>query len=212
MGRFKAIAAVCTALFTVVLAGCSGLPSSAQMPPSSETETEAYEIGVGDTIAVHVWRNPELNQTIVVRPDGFISMPLMGDVKAEGKRPEELASEVDTALSEFIRTPEVTVMVTSPASKEFRNRLRITGQVAAPQSVAFQPGMTVLDLVLIAGGVTDFAADGRAVLHRQVDGEYKSYGLDLSAILTEGDMQTNHTLQPGDVISVPRKQLFRGEL
>jgi len=212
MGRLKAIAAVCTALFALVLAGCSGLPSSAEMPPSSEMEVEAYEIGVGDTITVHVWRNPELNQSIVVRPDGFISMPLMGDVEADGKRPEELAAEVGTALSEYIRTPEVSVMVTSPASKEFRNRLRITGQVASPQSVAFQPGMTVLDLVLMAGGVTDFAADGRAVLHRQVDGEYKSYGLDLGAIFTEGDMQTNHALQPGDVISVPRKQLFRGEL
>jgi len=212
MGRLKAIAAVCTALFALVLAGCSGLPSSAEMPPSSEMEVEAYEIGVGDTITVHVWRNPELNQSIVVRPDGFISMPLMGDVEADGKRPEELAAEVGTALSEYIRTPEVSVMVTSPASKEFRNRLRITGQVASPQSVAFQPGMTVLDLVLMAGGVTDFAADGRAVLHRQVDGEYKSYGLDLGAIFTEGDMQTNHALQAGDVISVPRKQLFRGEL
>lgn len=212
MGRLKAIAAVCTALFALVLAGCSGLPSSAEMPPSSEMEVKAYEIGVGDTITVHVWRNPELNQSIVVRPDGFISMPLMGDVEADGKRPEELAAEVGTALSEYIRTPEVSVMVTSPASKEFRNRLRITGQVASPQSVAFQPGMTVLDLVLMAGGVTDFAADGRAVLHRQVDGEYKSYGLDLGAIFTEGDMQTNHALQAGDVISVPRKQLFRGEL
>jgi polysaccharide export outer membrane protein len=212
MGRLKAIAAVCTALFALVLAGCSGLPSSAEMPPSSEMEMEAYEIGVGDTITVHVWRNPELNQSIVVRPDGFISMPLMGDVEANGKRPEELAAEVGTALSEYIRTPEVSVMVTSPASKEFRNRLRITGQVASPQSVAFQPGMTVLDLVLMAGGVTDFAADGRAVLHRQVDGEYKSYGLNLGAIFTEGDMQTNHALQAGDVISVPRKQLFRGEL
>jgi len=212
MGRLKAIAAVCSAFFALVLAGCSGLPSSAEMPPSSEMETEAYEIGVGDTITVHVWRNPELNQSIVVRPDGFISMPLMGDVEADGKRPEQLAAEVATSLSEYIRTPEVSVMVTSPASKEFRNRLRITGQVASPQSVAFQPGMTVLDLVLMAGGVTDFAADGRAVLHRQVDGEYKSYGLNLGAIFTEGDMKTNHTLQAGDVISVPRKQLFRGEL
>lgn len=212
MDRLKTIAAVCIALFTLVLVGCSGLPSSTQMPPSSELEVEAYEIGIGDTITVNVWRNPELNQSIVVRPDGFISMPLMGDVKADGRRPEELAAEVGVALSEFIRTPEVSVMVTSPASKEFRNRLRITGQVASPQSVAFQPGMTVLDLVLIAGGVTDFAADGRAVLHRQVDGEYRSYDLNLGAILTEGDMQTNHILQAGDVISVPRKQLFRGEL
>ncbi|RBW49734.1 XrtA/PEP-CTERM system exopolysaccharide export protein [Marinobacter sp. F3R11] len=194
------------------VAACSGLPSSAEMPPSSELEVEPYEIGVGDTVSIHVWRNPELGQSIVVRPDGYISMPLMGDVKAEGKEPEQLASEISDTLSEYIRTPEVTVMVTNPLSKEFRNRIRVTGQVASPQSVAFQPGMTVLDVVLMAGGVTDFAADDRAVLHRQIDGEYQSFGLDLEAILTDGDMRTNHSLQPGDVISVPRKQLFRGEL
>lgn len=195
-----------------LLAACSGLPSSRDMPPVSELAPEPYEIGVGDTIDVHVWRNPELSQSIVVRPDGYISMPLMGDVRAAGKRPEMLASEISVALGEYIRTPEVTVMVTNPVSKEYRDRVRITGQVDSPQSVAYLPGMTVLDLLLLAGGVTDFAAEDRAVLHRQVNGEYKSYRLDLNAILTEGDMTTNHLLQPGDVISVPRKQLFRGEL
>lgn len=200
------------AILGLFITACSSLPPSAEMPPSSELETEPYEIGVGDTIAIHVWRNPELGQSIVVRPDGFISMPLMGDVKAEGKEPEVLAAEINEALGEYIRTPEVTIMVTNPLSKEFRNRVRVTGQVAAPQSVAFQPGMTVLDVVLMAGGVTDFAADNRASLHRMIDGEYQSFGLDLEAIFTDGDMSTNHSLQPGDVISVPRKQLFRGEL
>ncbi|MBK1849831.1 polysaccharide biosynthesis/export family protein [Marinobacter sp. 1-4A] len=200
------------AILSVFIAACSGLPSSAEMPPASELQAEPYMIGVGDTVSIHVWRNPELGQSIVVRPDGFISMPLMGDVKAEGKKPEQLAEEISATLGEFIRTPEVTVMVTNPLSKEFRNRVRITGQVGSPQSVAFQPGMTVLDVVLMAGGVTDFAADSRAVLHRQINGEYQSFALDLEAILTDGDMRTNHALQPGDVISVPRKQLFRGEL
>ena len=199
-------------ILALIAGGCSGLPSSSEMPPASELEPEPYEIGMGDTVQVHVWRNPELSQSIVVRPDGFISMPLMGDVKAEGKEPEALAAEISDSLEEYVRTPEVTVMVTSPQSKEFRNRIRITGQVAQPQSVAFQPGMTVLDLVLMSGGVTDFAADSRAVLHRKISGEYESYILDLDAILSDGDMQTNYTLQPGDVISVPRKQLFRGEL
>lgn len=212
MAMFTLLRTGLVAVLVLILGGCSGLPSSTEMPQASELEPEPYEIGVGDTISVHVWRNPELTQSIIVRPDGFISMPLMGDVKAEGKEPETLASEIGVALGEYIRTPEVTVMVTSPASKEFRNRVRITGQVASPQSVAFQPGMTVLDLVLIAGGVTDFGADGRAILHRKVDGGYQSYSLDLEAILGEGDMRTNHLLQPGDVISVPRKDLFRGEL
>ncbi|SOB75141.1 polysaccharide export outer membrane protein [Marinobacter sp. LV10R510-11A] len=200
------------AILSLFITACSGLPSSSEMPPASELESEPYEIGVGDTVSIHVWRNPELGQSIVVRPDGFISMPLMGDVKAEGKKPEQLAAEINDTLGKFIRTPEVTVMVTNPLSKEFRNRIRITGQIAAPQSVAFQPGMTVLDVVLLAGGITDFAAESRAVLHRQINGEYQSFGLDLEAILTDGDMRTNHGLQPGDVISVPRKQLFRGEL
>lgn len=212
MGTFTFFRTGLVAMLVLILGGCSGLPSSTEMPPVSELESEPYQIGVGDTISIHVWRNPELGQSIVVRPDGFISMPLMGDVKAEGKEPEALASEISVALGEYIRTPEVTIMVTSPASKEFRNRIRITGQVVSPQSVAFQPGMTVLDIVLMAGGVTDFAADSRAVLHREINGEYKSFVLDLDAIFTDGDMSTNHALQPGDVISVPRKQLFRGEL
>lgn len=199
-------------LLVFILGGCSGLPASSEMPPVSEMDQESYQIGVGDTVQVHVWRNPELSQSIVVRPDGFISMPLMGDVRAEGKEPEALAAEISTTIGEYIRTPEVTVMVVNPISKEFRNRIRITGQVEQPQSIAFQPGMTVLDLVLIAGGVTDFAAESRAVLHREINGEYKSFSLDLGAILSEGEMRTNHILQPGDVISVPRKQLFRGEL
>jgi len=199
-------------LVAVLIGGCSGLPASKNAPPASQAEAEAYRIGVGDTITVHVWRNPELGQTIVVRPDGYISLPLVGDVMAEGKKPQGLASEITADLSEYIRTPEVTVMVTNPVSKEFRNRVRITGQVSAPQSVAFQPGMTVLDVVLLAGGLTDFAADSRATLLRAVGDEYQSFRLDLGAMLTDGDMRSNHALQPGDVITVPRKQLFRGEL
>lgn len=176
MGHFKHLGIFTLLAVMTLLTACSGLPSSRDMPPVSEIEPEPYLIGVGDTISVHVWRNPELSQSIVVRPDGFISMPLMGDVKAEGKRPESLASEISSALGEFIRTPEVTVMVTNPVSKEYRDRVRITGQVASPQSVAFLPGMTVLDLVLLAGGVTDFAAEGRAVLHRQVNGNIRATG------------------------------------
>lgn len=196
----------------LLLSGCSGLPSSSEMPQVSELKPEPYEIGIGDTVSIHVWRNPELTQTIVVRPDGYVSMPLIGDVLAEGKEPESLASEVRNGLEKFIRNPEVTVLVVDPTSKEYRNRVRITGQVAAPQSITFQPGMTVLDLVLLSGGTTDFAADDRAVLRREIDGQYQSYSLDLEAILTDGNMQANHMLQPGDVISVPRKQIFRGEL
>lgn len=198
--------------FMGLLAACSGIPAGENNPPAVTTTPEDYRIGVGDNISVHVWREQELSQSIVVRPDGYISMPLMGDVKAEGKKPEALADEISEALSTVIRSPEVTVMVTSPVSTEYRNRVRITGQVASPLSVAYRQGMTVLDLVLEAGGLTDFAADDRAVLHRNTGEEYRTFPLDLDAILNNGDMRTNYTIQPGDVVSVPRKTLFRGEL
>ncbi len=199
-------------LLVSLLAACSSVPSGGNTPPVTVTDPEPYRIGVGDTISIHVWRNPELAQTIVVRPDGNISMPLMGDVAAEGKRPEELAEDIRVGLSEVIRNPEVTVMVNTPVSAEYRNRVRITGQVGQPLSVPYRQGMTVLDLVLEAGGLTDFAAGDRAVMHRHTGEEYETFDLDLGAILEGGDMRTNYTVQPGDVVSVPRKSLLRGEL
>lgn len=195
-----------------VLAACAGIPEGENNPPAATAEPEDYRIGVGDTVSIHVWRNPELSRSVVVRPDGKISIPLMGDVDAEGMRPEALADEITTGLSEDIRSPEVTVVVDSPVSAEYRNRVRITGQVGQPISVPYRQGMTVLDLVLEAGGLTPFAAGDRAVMHRKAKEEYQSFDLDLEAILEDGDMRTNYTVQPGDVVSVPRKTLLRGEL
>ncbi|MFC4258519.1 XrtA/PEP-CTERM system exopolysaccharide export protein [Marinobacter lacisalsi] len=210
--RINTLHTVILVMLVSFLTACAGVPEGGNNPPVTTTEPEPYRIGVGDTVSVHVWRNPELTQTIVVRPDGNISMPLMGDVVAEGLKPEELADEISAGLSEVIRSPEVTVMVNSPVSAEYRNRVRITGQVGQPISVAYRQGMTVLDLVLEAGGLTPFAAGDRAVIHRHTGEEYESFALDLESILEDGDMRTNYTVQPGDVVSVPRKTLLRGEL
>jgi polysaccharide export outer membrane protein len=210
--RITAMKTTITVLLVSLLAACAGIPEGGNNPPMTTTEPEPYRIGVGDTVSVHVWRNPELSQTIVVRPDGMISMPLMGDVDAEGMKPEDLADEINVGLSEVIRSPEVTVMVNSPVSAEYRNRVRITGQVGSPLSVAYRQGMTILDLVLEAGGLSQFAAGDRAVMHRHNGEEYETFRLDLNAILEDGDMRTNYTVQPGDVVSVPRKTLLRGEL
>lgn len=195
----------------VSLAACGTFSSVQNEPPPTTTEVVPYQIGVGDTVTINVWRNPELSPSVVVRPDGYISMPLMGDLKAEGERPEALARVIDLALREVIRNPEVTVIVNTTASIEYRNRVRLTGEVGAPSSIAHRPGMTVADLVLEAGGVSDFGAGGRAVLQRRVDGEYQRYAVDLDAIINHGNMATNYTVEPGDVISVPRKRLLRGE-
>ncbi|GGX49508.1 sugar ABC transporter substrate-binding protein [Saccharospirillum salsuginis] len=198
-------------LTVLTLAGCAGRTQPGA-PPELDSTADPYRIGVGDTVAIHVWRNPELTQSIVVRPDGYISMPLMGDLKADGRKPEELAEVINRALSQVIRSPEVTVMVTNPASAEYLNRVRVTGQVPNPLSIPFKQGMTVLDLVLQAGGVTDFGAGDRATIQRLVEGEYQEFKIDLDGILNDGNMTTNYTLQPGDLISVPKKRLLRGEL
>ncbi|MGM0571792.1 XrtA/PEP-CTERM system exopolysaccharide export protein [Marinobacter sp.] len=210
--KITALKTAILVLLVSVLTACAGIPEGGNNPPAAMAEPEDYRIGVGDTVSIHVWRNPELSKSVVVRPDGRISMPLMGDVDAEGMRPEELADEITAGLSEDIRSPVVTVVVDSPVSSEYRNRVRITGQVGQPISVPYRQGMTVLDLVLEAGGLTPFAAGNRAVMHRQTGEEYKSFDLDVEAILEDGDMRTNYTVQPGDVVSVPRKSLLRGEL
>lgn len=193
-----------------VLVGCSGNVIQAP-PPSADATAEPYRIGVGDVLAINVWRNEELSRNFGVRPDGYISMPLMGDIKAAGRRPEELAAEIDEAISSVIRNPEVTVMVTNPASQDYRNRVRATGQVGKPTSISYKPGMTVIDLILEAGGISDFGAGNRATLRRKVNGEYKLYAVRLGDILEDGDMSTNFELIPGDVVSVPEKSLLRGE-
>lgn len=210
--NLKHLRSICLLVVTAILAACSGIPAGGNNPPATTMTPEPYRIGVGDTVSIHVWRNPELSTTIAVRPDGYISMPLMGDVAAEGLEPEDLATEIRTGLSEVIRSPEVTVMVNSPVSAEYRSRVRITGQVGQPLSVPYRQGMTVLDLVLEAGGLTDFAAGNRGQLHRNTGVEYESFDINLTAILEDGDMRTNFAVQPGDVVSVPRKRLLRGEL
>lgn len=198
---------------TAALSGCASIfvPGIKEPPPANDSDAAPYYIGTGDTISIHVWRNPELSQNIIVRPDGYISMPLMGDLKADGQRPEQLAEQINASLSRVIRSPEVTVLVVDPASAEYLNRVRVTGQVVAPQSVQFRQGMTVLDLVLQSGGLTDFGAGGRAVLRREIKGEYQEYHLNLDEILNHGIMDTNYSLRAGDVISVPKKQLLMGE-
>jgi len=210
------VGALISIAVTVTLSGCASQPGPApgandENAPPMSTQVQPYEIGVGDTISVNVWRNPELSQTIIVRPDGYISMPLMGDVLADGQRPEALAATIDQSLRSVIRTPEVTVMVTNPASSEYLNLVRVTGQVNAPTSIPFKQGMRVMDVVLQAGGVSDYGAGSRATLNRRVGADYRSYAIDLEAIFSRGDMSTNFLLQPDDVITVPEKSVWRGE-
>ena len=167
-----------------------------------------YRIGVDDLVMVSVWGNENLSITVPVRPDGRISIPLIGDVLAGGRTPSEVAAVVEADLRDYVRDPKVSIILLELRSHEFISRVRITGAVRAPQSVPYRQGMTVLDLVLLAGGPNEFAAPGRTRLYRRegYDGEKsRAISVELDEILSQGRMATNYALLPGDVITVPER-------
>jgi polysaccharide export outer membrane protein len=163
--------------------------------------TANYRIGPGDMLQVYVWRNPELTTTVPVRPDGKVSTPLVEDMGAVGKTPSELARDIEKVLGEYVRSPQVNIIVTQPVSTF--SQLKIIGQVARPQSMAYREGMTVIDAVLAAGGLAPFAAGNRAKLIRTENGKPREIKVKLDNILNKGDLATNVALQPGDVLVVP---------
>lgn len=189
----------------VMLAGCSS-SKPAEMPPLSETGLlSEYRIGVGDSIQINVWRNPELSLAVPVRPDGKVSMPLIGDILAANQTATELSAAITTGLSSYVRNPQVTVIVANPSSSDFQRRVRITGAVKAPQSIPYREGMTVLDLVLMAGGPNEFASANNAKLYRRINGEVKVYRIRLNNLMSDGEVATNYDLQPSDIVSVPER-------
>lgn len=203
----KRIALLLVLYSTLILTACASGPGSREAPkinPEAQAVKE-YHIGVDDSIRVAVWQNPDLNVTVPVRPDGKISVPLVGDVDAGGKTPEEVSAEIKTRLTDFVRDPQVTVIVDQLRSHEYLSRVRVTGAVRNPISVPYRQGMTVLDAVLAAGGTTEFAAADRTELYRKDDAGTHSYAIRLDRILQKGDLANNYPMQPGDVLTVPER-------
>ncbi len=193
-------------LVLLFLVGCSSGRNYSDLPTEVADYTkDVYQIGVGDQLNVMVWRNPELSITVPVRPDGKISVPLVGDIFAAGKSAPDLSKEITVTLEKYIRSPQVTVIVTNPNSTEFINRVRITGAVNAPKSMAFRKGMTVLDLVLLAGGLSEFSNGNNAKLYRLTTDGIQIHDLYLNDILEKGDVRSNYTLMPSDIVTVPER-------
>lgn len=168
--------------------------------------TDEYRIGVDDIVQVSVWRNPELSVTVPVRPDGRISVPLIGDVMAGGRTSQEVAKSIEERLATYVRDPKVAVILTDLRSHEFISRVRVTGAVQQPVSVPYRQGMSVLDAVLAAGGTNEFAAADRTRLYRRsASGATQTLEVKLGRILKSGDLETNYPVQPGDVITVPER-------
>jgi polysaccharide biosynthesis/export protein len=178
-------------------------PADAAAPaPAAEGVAPNYIIGPGDTIQIFVWRNPELSTTVPVRPDGKVSTPLVEDLVAVGKTPSELARDIEARLSEYIRSPQVNIIVTNPMSRF--SEIKVIGQVGTPGAVPYRDGMTLLDVILEVGGLTEFAAGNRARLVRKDEnGKTQEIKVKLESLVKKGKLKENMEVQPGDMIVVP---------
>ena len=185
---------------------CSSINTVEEQPvESSIGVVEEYLMGVGDAVSINVWRNPDLSVAVTVRPDGKISAPLVGDIDVDGVSTRELSKTIEERLSNFIRTPKVTVIVTNPTSAEFIHRIRVTGAVAQQRSIPFRKGITVLDVVLEAGGLSPFANGNESKLYRQTTDGAKVYPIYVNDILEKGVLDSNYRLFPQDIITVPER-------
>ena len=203
-GIFGGIVAIVTGvLLTLALAGCGSLGGRYPAAPVKVDSPDLrYRIGPLDTLNVVVWRNPELSVTVTVRPDGRISTPLVEDLVAAERTPAELAREIEKSLARLIRDPVVTVVV-GGFQGVYSEQIRIVGEATRPQAVPFRQNMTLLDVMIQAGGLTDFADGNGAVLVRGSEANAQ-YSIRLKDLLKRGDISANVAIKPGDIVIVPQ--------
>ncbi len=198
------------ALTGLALAACSGANFlGGEQLPAAPTNVEEvaennpdYLIGPLDQLEIFVWRAPELSTNVTVRPDGRISTPLVEDMVAAGKSPSQLANDLESSLRKYVKAPEVTVLVSNFIG-EFGQQVRVLGEAQQPTALPHTSGLTVLDVMVAVGGLTEFAAGNKAVLIRSYGGERTSYRLRLDDLIRKGNISANVPVLPGDVILIP---------
>ncbi len=205
----KNLLVVCCAFVAVLLNGCASRDVDGVLPPATAIEPYTtspdeytYLIGPGDNVQIFVWRNPEVSNSIIVRPDGKITSPLVEELDASGKTPEELARDIEEVLSTYIKEPIVTVMVSGFVGP-YSEQVRIIGEATNPQAIPYREHMTALDVMIAVGGLTDFAAGNRASIVRVVEGEQKEYQVKLKSLVRNGDISANVDMLPGDILIIP---------
>lgn len=198
-GRLFILALVLPCLFCHAQGKESAGKSAKAMPPSSATPAvDSYVIGKSDVLSVTVWKQPDLSGNLLVRPDGMVSMPLLGDVQAAGSTPLQLADRIETKLKKYMQDPEVSVVVTQINSKV----IYLLGEVGKKGPVQMTAGMTLLEAIASAGGLTDFANSKKMYILRNEDGKHQKIRVRYKQAL-KGDPISNLVLQPGDTIVVP---------
>jgi len=192
---------VCVAVLGLLTA-CASSGRYPAAPVNATPLDYSYVIGAGDNINIIVWRNPELSMSVPVRPDGKISTPLIDEMVAQGKNSTEVAREIEKKLSAIVRDPVVTVIVTSFVGP-YSEQIRVVGEAAKPQALPFKQKMTVLDVMIAVGGLTDFAAGNDATILRSSEGN-KQYSVRLKDLLKRGDVSANVEVRPGDILIIPQ--------
>lgn len=202
LGMKSLFAAMGTILAVLGVSGCS---DNRGLPPATVEVPEVpplYQIGAGDSLTIFVWRNAELTTGVSVRPDGRISVPLIEDLYVEGKNPTELAREIESELAVYIQDPLVTVIVGGFVGT-FPQQVRVVGEASQPQAILYRANMTLLDVIIQTGGLTEFADGNSTALVRVEDGELKEYRVRVDDLLNDGDISANVALLPGDILIVP---------
>lgn len=204
VGKYKAnlmkhTTVAAAAALALLLAGCA---TRTPPPPQTQVTNPDYLIGPGDSVSIMVWRNPEVSMSVLVRPDGKITTPLVEDLPAAGKTSTELARDIEKALAKFIQQPVVTVIVTNFVGN-FSEQIRVIGQAAKPQALTYRRDMSLMDVLIAVGGVTEFAAGNRASVIRTVDGKQQKFNVRLDDLIKDGDISANMPMRPGDVLIIP---------
>lgn len=189
-------------LLLIAISGCATKYPPLEGGPPPALATPDYIIGAGDSINIFVWRNPELSTSVTVRPDGRITTPLIEDVQASGKTPTQLARDMEKELEVYIKNPVVTAMV-SGFQGLYSEQVRVVGQAANPQALPYRDQMTILDLVIAVGGLTDFADGNKSTIVRVVDGEWQQFGVRIDDLINRADISANTHLLPGDILIIP---------
>jgi polysaccharide export outer membrane protein len=186
-----------------LLASCATRSEHPAAPPTLGADFDyTYLVGPGDSVNIIVWRNPELSTTVPVRPDGKIAAPLVDELPAQGKTPVQLARDIEGVLGKYVRDPIVTVMVNGFVGP-YSEQIRVVGEAARPLALPYKNKMTVLDVMIAVGGLTDFAAGNRATILRTAEG-HRQYSVRLDDLLKRGDVAANVEMRPGDILVIPQ--------
>ncbi|NIA53221.1 sugar ABC transporter substrate-binding protein [Massilia sp. TW-1] len=191
---------VLAAACALALGGCA--TNRGGQPIETQVTDSQYLIGPGDSVNIIVWRNPEVSMSVPVRPDGKITTPLVEDLPAAGKTSTALARDIEKALSKYIQQPVVTVIVTNFVGN-YNEQIRVIGQAAKPQALAYRRDMSLMDVMIAVGGTTEFAAGNRAKLIRNVDGKQQQFNVRLDDLIKDGDISANVPMRAGDILVIP---------